>query len=77
MTDKEYWEKQYEAELANAEKMVEDWLNTNSDDELVQKLLDEDELSKEEAKERAISTAKFAAESLAKLTIHTQAIKEE
>ena len=77
MTDKEYWEKQYEAELANVEKMVENWINTGSDDELVQKLLDDDELNKEEAKERAISTAQFAAESLAKLSIHTKALKEE
>lgn len=69
-------EKLYELELEKAKASVESWLNSESEDELIQTIMDESDLKKEEVQASITSTIQVATDALAKIHVYSAELKK-
>ena len=71
------FEETWKQELEKAKKELESILADGSEEKLVQRLIEQDELDKEEAKKAATLAIEFAIESFAKLQVLKNSVIEE
>lgn len=75
--DSKEFEELWELELAKARKIVEEWMAEGSEELLVEKILEQEELEREQVQESVRLAAKTAVEALAKLAVLKAQVQEK
>jgi hypothetical protein len=74
--DEKEWETMYEFEYAKAKEIVDAWVGSDSQQDLVQKLLDEDELDQEAARVNISSAVQVAIDALTRIQLYSAELRE-
>lgn len=75
--DSKEFEELWESELQKARKIVEDWTAQGSEELLIEKILEQEELDREQVQESVRLAAKTAVEALAKLAVLKAQVQEK
>ena len=67
--DQEQWNQVWELELERARQMVDSWTEEGSEDLLIERILEQEELDREQVQESVRLATRVAVESLAKLQV--------
>ena len=67
--DQQDFEKVWELELERARQMVDSWMAAGSEDLLIEQILEQEELDREQVQESVRLATRVAVESLAKLQV--------
>jgi hypothetical protein len=74
--DEKEWETMYEFEYAKAKEIVDAWVGSDSEQDLVQSLMDEEEINAEAARVNISSAVQVAIDALTRIQLYSAELRE-